>query len=124
MRRSIKQAWLTMLRDVRQKQCFERLIAPDPEGVDGFAHCALGLLAERGVTAGVLRRKGRRVPGFSDTVTRAVYSALFPQSCRLWAGLTIEEVIAVVRLNDKMKWTFPEIADYIEQHIPAEEDRQ
>jgi hypothetical protein len=133
MRRSIKRAWLRELRHGGHTPCYNQLMRYDPNGVGGIAYCATALLGKLAVDAGVIRLHRGPMPLFVDpAVPEFGYRGVLPPIARQWAGLRGNEEIKIclrfdmglgsVRGFGDPPPPFRDIADFIEETIPEEEE--
>lgn len=111
MKQSVRDAWVAALRSGQYQQ--GQYYLKDNEG----RYCCLGVLGE------VL---GVPVPGEDAYASSNIHSPAYT-FCRR-AGLDTGLLMGLSDKNDAMedifthKWPFPAIADYIETHVPAEQD--
>lgn len=91
----IKAKWVAALRSGEYKQTRGML---KKEGPDGPSFCCLGVLAD-------VIGEGEVPPGYAELNYRG------GQAPPTWAQSDL------VRLNDGRRWTFNQIADYIEERL-------
>lgn len=114
MKKAIRDAWMQSLRSGLYPQIQWALCRKENGGL-GF--CCLGVLADvADPTAwGTPPEHAGGIRYFAG-----VYSGALPADLRTEVGLPEEAERTLIALNDKEGKTFPEIAAWIEQNIPAE----
>lgn len=135
MKPEIKDLWIKALRDGKRKQGYGQLRRNDE-------HCCLGVLSELGFEAGICSRTEVNVVETDDDTGKDVEyiefrygwhkeTAFLPSEIMEWAGLESNNGIfritnedgynysseSLVSLNDSEKFTFAQIADYVEEHF-------
>jgi len=114
MKKAIRDAWVQSLRSGLYPQIQGQLCRKENGGL-GF--CVLGVLAD------VADPTAWGAPPEHEGGTRyfaGAHSGALPSYLMLEVGLPEEAERTLVALNDKEGKTFPEIAAWIEQNIPAE----
>ena len=100
-RAEVYRLWLDALRSGKYPQTIYQLKSD-------YGYCCLGVLCD------LARADGG--PGWSDGLYRVTDYQL-PYKMSHFMGLTQGEQNALIRMNDKSRATFAQIADYIEQRI-------
>lgn len=143
MKRSLRDAWLKALRSGEHKQAQQCLLALDEDG-SVIGRCCIGVLAE---VAGLRRLESMREREVDGIY--AVGSYEYPNSNLVdgldtdWASLSQWDVVKekiphfpnlgpdagysalyekLVDLNDSAGADFLQIADWVEAHVPVQED--
>lgn len=103
MKAEWKRAWVNALRSGRYRQC------------RGFLHdedrfCALGVLCDLGPN-------GRWEGGYFESPFVKSTGGTFPYEIRFVCNLPNDQVWTIEIMNDDEKFSFTEIADWIEQHV-------
>lgn len=100
MNKRLKARWIKALRSGKYKQHTQALCAPKEEEK---AYCCMGvLLSVNGVADGSMRR----MKGFEDSE---------PLPCHY--GISEEKQRTLAALNDTKRWSFKQIASYIERYL-------
>lgn len=109
----IKNAWVDALRSGKYQQGHFHLIGNDPE--KGMCHCAMGVLAD---TLGYpVKKIGRsfvyQINNYESYFTLPIRTIKEISEDGTYSGFNQE----MVRLNDILKWSFNDIAYWIERNL-------
>lgn len=130
MKADIKAQWVKDLRSGEFEQGHGLLERVDSDGKSTF--CCLGVLCRQAVKAGAIPAPELHCYQYMYLADRPgggegfVESTSLPRKVREWAGLPeredidIDGHITAIHANDALKLSFAEIADLIEQNVPAE----
>jgi hypothetical protein len=128
--------WVEALRSDKFEQGTGKLIQPTDDG--GVKHCCLGVLCEVYMEENNTLDRGEHDENYFSAAEGLAYEEALPPEVKEWAGLRTnygafyyqdiaarlkaEEIAGalgndnLVDLNDGAKWTFEQIADFIESN--------
>lgn len=116
MNPEIKARWIAALRSGEYKQGQNKLSIREPGGTTTY--CCLGVLCDLAAKEGIGGWVGDKPLDFEAGGVGSTYSP--PSAVTEWAGLSHrapnEEYLELSTRNDDGR-SFPELADYIEEHL-------
>jgi len=107
MNQDIKREWVAKLRSGKYEQGRGRLRSKDDQ------YCCLGVLCEIGVEGGMIEPP--ILVGLDYLYNRN--SAFLPNALVEEYGLSTQETITLMGMNDEQNKSFGQIAQYIEQNL-------
>lgn len=122
MNKRIKKLWIDSLRSDTIKQGIGQLCSLDKQ-TNQYNLCCLGVLTEIYQSE---RKRHKKKQLSIKTPTVGPYKIIFsydssishlPKIVRNWSGITNSQMTDLIKLNDVYRFTFPEIADYIEKNL-------
>ncbi len=111
MNQNVKFKFLDRLRNNDYKQVRGELASVQKNGVECF--CASGILCELAYEEGVVRKTEFAPREYAYDG----YAGFEPEAVHVWSGIPRHKMTAIIRLNDQKKWSFAEIADWVEENL-------
>lgn len=107
MNQDIKREWVAKLRSGEYEQGRERLRS------EGNQYCCLGVLCEVGVEDGMIEPPILMGENYSYNMN----TGFLPDALVKEYGISAQETITLMGMNDEKNMSFSEIAQYIEQNL-------
>jgi len=107
MKRQLCDEWCVKLRHPESKQITDALETP-------YGNCCLGVLAN---ICEVPKIVSENMSLFQFDDGSEEYASL-PDN---WCGIDVNQKGELIGMNDRLNYTFPQIADWIEANIPVED---